>query len=176
MGLQSYERMDIWIQVAFDIQHWFHVLYPYRLMSQQQMYTDNQVYPALTSSLPSTTIKKTHYMTADPGYDDQNLYDLSMDLGFQLVCPVHRYRNTPQERIKLIDFYESTLGQVIYSKRGTSIEPLIEHIKSVFRIDPLPVRGYDKVCALFFFQYCSIRYLYIITARCKRTIQRLSSI
>lgn len=27
-------------------------------------------------------------MTADPGYDDQNLYDLSMDLGFQLVCPL----------------------------------------------------------------------------------------
>jgi hypothetical protein len=24
--------------------------------------------------------------------------------------------------------------------RGKSIEPLIEHIKSVFRIDPLPVR------------------------------------
>ena len=31
---------------------------------------DNQVYGELTSSLPSTTIRKTHYMTADPGYDD----------------------------------------------------------------------------------------------------------
>ena len=110
---------------------------------------DNQVYPGLTSSLHSTTVRKTHYMTADPGYDDQNLYDLSMDLGFQLVCPVHRYRNTPSERINLIvDFYESALGQVIYSKRGASIEPLIEHIKSVFRIDQLPVRGYDKACAI----------------------------
>ena len=88
-------------------------------------------------------------MTADPGYDDQNLYELSMDLGFQLVCPVHRYRNTSQERIKLIDFYESALGQVkIYSKRSTSIEPLIEHIKSVFRIYQLPVRGCDKACAI----------------------------
>ena len=87
-------------------------------------------------------------MAADPGYDDQNLYDLSTSLGFQLVCPVHRYRNTPQERINLIDFYESALGQVICSKRGTSIEPLIEHIKSVFRIDQLPVRGYDKACAI----------------------------
>ena len=45
---------------------------------------DNQVYPALASSLHSITTRKTHYMTADPGYDDQNLYDLSMDLGFQL--------------------------------------------------------------------------------------------
>jgi hypothetical protein len=57
---------------------------------------DNQVYDALTSSsLPSITLKKTHYMVADPGYDDQYLYDLSMALGFQLVCPVRRYRNTP---------------------------------------------------------------------------------
>ena len=107
---------------------------------------DNQVFPAPASSLHPTTTRKTHYMTADPGCDDQNLYDLSTDLGFQLVCPVHRYRNTPQERIKLIDFYESALGQVIYLKRGTSIEPLIEHIKSVFRIDQLPVRGYNKAC------------------------------
>ena len=57
-------------------------------------------------------------MTADPGYDDQNLYDLSMDLGFQLVCPVHRYKNTPQERINLIDFYESALrtGHILKEK------------------------------------------------------------
>jgi len=49
---------------------------------------DNQVYPALTSCLPSTTtIKKTYYMTADPGYDDdQNLYDLSMDLYWISTC------------------------------------------------------------------------------------------
>ena len=88
-------------------------------------------------------------MIADPaGYDDQNLYDLSTGLNFQLVCPVRRYKNTPQERLQLVDFYESPLGQAIYSKRSTSIEPLIEHIKSVFRIDPLPVRGYDKACAI----------------------------
>jgi hypothetical protein len=37
----------------------------------------------------------------------------------------------------------------LLSLRGKSIEPpLIEHIKSVFRIDPLPVRGYDRACAL----------------------------
>ena len=44
-------------------------------------------------------------------------------------------------------FYESALGQAIYSRRRTSIEPLIEHIKSVFRIDPLPARGFHAVSA-----------------------------
>jgi Transposase DDE domain len=109
---------------------------------------DNQVYLGLVSCLSSITIKKIHYMIADPGYDDQNLYDLSMNLGFELVFPVRRYKNTPQERLQLVDFYESPLGQTIYSKRSTSIEPLIEHIKSVFRIDPVSVRGYDKACAI----------------------------
>ncbi len=99
-------------------------------------------------SLHAETIKKTHYMVADPGYDDQNLYDLSMNMGFQLVCPVRRYKTTSKERLLLVDFYESPLGQVIYSKRSISIEPLIEHIKSVFRIDPVPIRGCDKVCGI----------------------------
>ncbi len=66
-------------------------------------------------------------------------------MGFQLlVCPVQRYENTAAaDRIKLVEFYESKVGQAIYSLRGKSIEPLIEHIKSVFRIDPLPVRYED---------------------------------
>ncbi len=29
-------------------------------------------------------------MVADHGYDDHALYELSMNMGFQLVCPVHR--------------------------------------------------------------------------------------
>ena len=99
----------------------------------------------LISCLSPEMLKKLHYMVTDPGYDDQELYDLSMGKGFQLVCPVRRYKNTPKARLKLVDFYESALGQVIYSKRSTSIEPLIEHIKSVFRIDPVPARGFDKV-------------------------------
>jgi hypothetical protein len=46
---------------------------------------DNQIYPGLTSSLSSSssftlsseTLKKIHFMVADPGYDDdQSLYDL----------------------------------------------------------------------------------------------------
>ena len=85
-------------------------------------------------------------MVADPGYDDKDLYDLSLKKGFQLVFPIRRYKSTPEERLKLVDFYESALGQaVVYSRRRTSIEPLIEHIKSTFRIGPVPVRGYDKV-------------------------------
>jgi len=110
---------------------------------------DNQMYSVLTASLlPITIIKRMLYMSADPGYDDYELYDLSNSMEFRLVCPVRRYKNTSADRIKLVEFYESNVGQAIYSLRSISIEPLIGHIKSTFRIDPLPVRGYDRARAI----------------------------
>ena len=136
---------------------------------------DNQVYSILTASLPVTIIKRTLYMSANPGYDDHELSNLSTDMGFQLVCPVKRYRNTPSDRIKLVEFYESDIGQTIYSLRSISIEPLIEHIKSVFRINPLPVRGYAKASSVVLLSVCSIRYLSIITVKLEKIIQEQSN-
>ena len=133
VGIQSYKGLDIWIQITFDIKYRFYYL-PLAVDFTTANIPDNQVYSILTASLPVTMIKRTLYMSADPGYDDHELYHLSIDMGFQLVCPVKRYRNTPSDRIKLIEFYESDIGQTIYSLRSISIEPLIEHIKSVFRI------------------------------------------
>src|SRR6476660_1953845 len=110
----------------------------------------NQIYPTMTcsSSLPQGV----RYMAAaDSGYDDHKLYNLSIDRrGFELVCPVSEiYNNTSSERLQLINFYESELGQIIiYSWRGISVEPLIEHIKDVFKIDPLSIRGYQKTAGL----------------------------
>ncbi len=66
-----------------------------------------------------------------------------------LVCPVvERYESTFKKRLELVCFYESEMGQYIYKRRRISIEPLIAHIKSVFRIDPLPVRGFQSVSAI----------------------------
>ena len=107
--------------------------------------SDKPVYPDIVSGLSLEVLRNIHYVVADPGYDGKKLYDLSIKKGFQLVCPVKRYKKTSEERLKLVDFYESALGQVIYSRRKTSIEPLIEHIKSVFRIDPVPLKGLDRV-------------------------------
>ena len=112
---------------------------------------DNQMYNPMTSSMTTTTTipeEKICYMIGDSGYDDQKLYDLSINRGFELICPVQRYEHTPADRLELIQFYESELGQAIYSWRSKSVEPLIEHIKSVFRIDPLPVRGYQKAAGI----------------------------
>ena len=104
---------------------------------------------------------------ADSGYDDDHkLYNLSIDRGFELVCPVSEiYNNTSSERLQLIHFYESELGQAIYSWRSISIEPLIEHIKGVFKIDPLPARGYQKAAGLIILSV--LLYQIIVYYNCK---------
>jgi hypothetical protein len=40
------------------------------------------------------------------------------------------------------------LGQSVYNRIGISVEPLIEHSKSVFRIDPLSIRGFQVVSGI----------------------------
>ncbi len=87
-------------------------------------------------------------MVADPGYDVREMYDLTTKREFHLVYPVKRYRSTQKKRLNLADFYESSLGQIVYQERVISVEPLIEHIKSVFRIDSALVRGYEKVSGI----------------------------
>jgi hypothetical protein len=69
-----------------------------------------------------------------------------------VVCPLERYKITSKERLELVCFYESKLGKNVYSQRRISIEPLIEYIKSVFRIDPLSVHGFHDVYGL-----CSVK-------------------
>jgi hypothetical protein len=116
---------------------------------------DNQIYVTLTSSSPSCpsssvfSLPSVLHMATDPGYDDRKLYEYSRKaLGMDLVCPVERHKNNSKKRLEIVCFYQSGLGQSIYNRRGTSIEPLIEHIKSVFRIDPSPVRGFRAVSAI----------------------------
>ena len=53
----------------------------------------------------------------------KNYMIFSINRGFELICPVQRYEHTtPADRLELIQFYESELGQAIYSWRSKSIE------------------------------------------------------
>jgi hypothetical protein len=99
------------------------------------------------SSFSVVSLPYVLYMISDSSYDDKNLYKYGKKvLRIDLICLVKRYKSTSKERRELVCFYQSALGQAIYSQRRISVEPsLIEHIKSVFRIYPLPVRGFSAI-------------------------------
>jgi hypothetical protein len=135
---------------------------------------DNQLYVPLTSNLPPGV----QNATGDSGYDDQKLYDYSRDvLGIDLVCPISRYEHTPADRLELMHFYESSvIGQAIYHRwRSISVEPLIERIKSAFRIDPLPVRGYHRATAVVLL-LSVLLYQLMIYHNCKNGIDNPTSV
>ena len=128
---------------------------------------DNKMYIPLTSSSSSIfSLPSVLYMIADPGYDAKGLYEYSKGLGINLICPVERYKSTSKERLQFVCFYQSEIGQAIYSRRRISIEPLIEHIKSVFRIDPLPARGFHKVSSIVLLSV--LLYQLIVYYNCKK--------
>lgn len=108
---------------------------------------DNRVYPGLMEGLPG---EEGGFTAGDGGYDDRDLYALTMARGRVLVTPVDGIgRHTPPERLARAEFYESPAGQAIYHPRGVSVEPLMEQIKEVFGLDPLPLRGLGKASALY---------------------------
>jgi hypothetical protein len=124
------------------------------------------MYIPLTSSSLVFSLPFVLYITADPGYDAKKLYEYSKGLGMDLVCPIERYKSTSKKRLELLCFYESEMGQAIYSQRRISVEPLIEHIKSVFRIDPLPARGFHKVSSIVLLSV--LLYQLIVYYNCKK--------
>lgn len=115
-------------------------------------------------------------MDGDEGYDDKNLYELSRERRFELVCPVERYASAPPERVELVFFYESELGHLVYSWRMKSTESLVEQTKDVFMIDPPPVRGFVKgesIVLLSVLLYQVMVYYSDVTGRPLRTLKHM---
>ncbi|MEM3157389.1 MAG: transposase [Nitrososphaerales archaeon] len=83
--------------------------------------SDNTMYESVTTSLPEGV----RYAVADEGYDDHALYEFSKNMNLELVCPITRYEHTDGERLELLHFYDSELGQCVYAWRSKSVEPLI---------------------------------------------------
>src|SRR5450759_2468343 len=132
---------------------------------------DSKGYGRVTASL-----RGVRYVDGDRGYDVDDLYQLSRERGFDLVCPIGRYENTHPDRIELVFFYESELGQLVYSWRSKSVEPLFEQIKDVFGIDPLPVRGFDgaeSVVLLSVLLYQLMVYYNRLTGRPSRALKHM---
>ena len=70
---------------------------------------------------------------------------------------VHSYKGFPRVSLQFSSLMKENEPASIWEKndnnvkdvrRSISVEPLIEHIKDVFKIDPLPIRGYQKAAGI----------------------------
>ncbi len=102
---------------------------------------DGRTFDALIKSL-SGIIRN---ILADPAYDDSKLHDSCGKKHLRLVTPIRQYPRTPPERIKLVEFYDSAIGQELHADRRTSIEPLFDTFKDTLGIRAVPVRGLCNV-------------------------------
>lgn len=89
--------------------------------------------------------KKIKYLLADKGYDDKSLRDICQRAKSMLITPMKRHKNMNPERKKYLKFYRSKIGRKRYSQRSKTIEPLIGHIKELFDIEKLKVKGLENV-------------------------------
>jgi hypothetical protein len=73
---------------------------------------DNKMSVLLTSSIFVLSLPTLSYMTADPEYDDKELYEYHKKIiGINLICPVERHKSSSKKRLDLVYFYESILEQ-----------------------------------------------------------------
>lgn len=107
-------------------------------------------------------LKRTRFVLADSGYDSNAIGDAveldecGLPTGQRFVCPPNprglakcrsrsgksrghlskEEREAQKRRWRRIEFYESPAGQKAYTRRGQSVEPLHDRLKSLFEMNP----------------------------------------
>lgn len=89
--------------------------------------------------------KRINYLLADKGYDDKTLRGICQKAKSLLITPMRRYGHMRPERKAWLKFYRSKAGRKRYSQRAKTIEPLIGHMKELFNIEKLKVKGLQNV-------------------------------
>jgi len=89
--------------------------------------------------------KKMKFLLADKGYDDKTLRGKCFKAKSLLITPMRRHKNMNPERKKYLKIYRSKFGRKRYSQRSKTIEPLIGHIKELFEIEKLKIKGLKNV-------------------------------
>lgn len=117
--------------------------------------------------------EKIKYLLADKGYDDKSLRSICQKASTLLITPMKRYRHMRPERKKWLKFYRSQIGRKRYSQRAKTIEPLFSHLKGLFNIEKLVMKGLQNVQS--FLSLCVWIYQTLIYYNflCQRPLRRL---
>ncbi len=89
--------------------------------------------------------KRMKYLLGDKGYDDKSLRGICQRAKSLLITPMRRHKNMNPERKKCLAYYKSKVGRKRYSQRSKTIEPLYGHLKELFDIEKLRLKGLKNV-------------------------------
>lgn len=89
--------------------------------------------------------EKIKYLLADKGYDDKTLRSICQKVKAILITPMKRHRHMRPERKRWLQFYRSKTGRKRYSQRAKTIEPLFSHLKGLFDIEKVVMKGLQNV-------------------------------
>ena len=111
-----------------------------------------EITPANNSDCPTAKgifknfwLKSIHYLLGDKGYDDKTLRSICQKAKAILITPMRRYGHMRPERKRWLKFYRSKVGRKRYSQRAKTIEPLFSHLKGLFDIEKLMMKGLQNV-------------------------------
>ena len=85
--------------------------------------------------------KETLVVLGDSGYDDEKCYQLCDAQDISLITPIKATKSTPPERLERVELYNDPDVREIFVHRKTSVEPFQGHLKALFGLEKLCMKG-----------------------------------
>jgi len=122
-----------------------HSTLPYDIQVEPANIKDAEVFRRdFVKHLPNETL----VVLGDSGYDDETCYQLCDAKEISLITPIQAAKSTPPERLERIDLYNDPDVREIFVHRKTSVEPFQGHLKALFNLEKLCIKGTKNVRAL----------------------------
>lgn len=125
----------------------------------------------LSESLPQQTL----VVLADSGYDEAACYALCDEKEISLIAPITVKKRTPLERRERAALYHDPEVREVFCARRTTVEPFQGHVKELFSLEYLPVKGLLNVRALVTLAVVAYMLLAQLNHRLGRDLLRLRS-
>jgi hypothetical protein len=101
-----------------------------------------------TDELSASLSAETQVLLGDGGYDEQPCYDMCDNKQISLIAPLEVKANTPPERLERAELFNDPDVRELFTLRKVSVEPFQGHLKTLFDLEYLPVKGLNNVRAL----------------------------
>jgi hypothetical protein len=97
----------------------------------------------------STSLHETtEVVLGDGGYDEQACYEVCDAKGISLITPIQVKKNTPLDRRERAALYNDPEVREVFALRKATVEPFQGHLKDLFGLEYLPLKGLANVRAL----------------------------